>query len=96
MTNPLLKQDDLPLFAQIKPEHVAPALDEVLAENRKWLAERLQQTEEAPSWDNLLYPLDEKSNRMERMWSPVSHMNAVVNTEALRDAYNGCLPKLSE
>ncbi len=95
-TNPLLQQDDLPLFAQIKPEHVVPALEQVLVENRSWLAERLQQTDLTPSWDNLLYPLDEKNNWMERMWSPVSHMNAVVNTGAMRDAYNGCLPKLSE
>ena len=96
MSNPLLKQDDLPLFAQVKPEHVAPALDQILAENRRWLAERLQQTDEAPDWNNLLYPLDEKSNQLDRMWSPVSHMNAVVNTEAMRDVYNSCLPKLSD
>lgn len=96
MNNPLLEQSDLPAFAQINPDHVTPALEQILEQNRSWLAERLQQEGVVPSWDNLVYPLDERNNQLEQMWSPVSHMNAVVNTEALRDVYNACLPKLSE
>ncbi|MGB0845725.1 MAG: M3 family metallopeptidase [Thiolinea sp.] len=96
MDNPLVTNASLPAFAQIQPEHIAPALQEVLDENRQWLAERLLQKATAPSWENLVYPLDLKNDQLEKMWSPVSHMNAVVNTEALRDAYNECLPKLSE
>ncbi len=95
MDNPLLNPQGLPVFSQIKPEHVEPALDNVLAANRAWLAERLQQ-DITPDWGNLVYPLDECGNRLERSWSPVSHMNAVVNTSALREAYNLCLPKLSQ
>jgi oligopeptidase A len=48
------------------------------------------------TWNNLVTPLNEAGNRLERMWSPVSHMNAVVNTDELRKAYNANLPKLSD
>ncbi|PID49484.1 MAG: oligopeptidase A [Proteobacteria bacterium] len=95
MENPLLKTHGLPTFNKIKAAHVEPAVDQVLAENRAWLNERLKQTIQ-PTWQNLIYPIDEASNRLERVWSPVSHLNAVVNDEALRAAYNACLPKLSE
>lgn len=94
-TNPLLDHNDLPLFSRILPEHVEPALDQRLAENKALLARLLQQDTTAFSWDNLIYPLDEANNRLERSWSPVSHLNAVMNSEALRQAYNACLPKLS-
>ncbi|MEZ5536483.1 MAG: M3 family metallopeptidase [Thiolinea sp.] len=95
MTNPLLSPQRLPEFSKIKPEHIVPAVDRVLAENRQWLKERLAQDIE-PDWDNLMYPLNEQDNRLDRVWSPVSHLNAVMNTEALRSNYNACLPKLSE
>ena len=95
MHNPLLQQDGLPPFTAIQAEHVEPALDVVLKQNRQWLQERLSQNL-TPTWDNLIYPLDEAGNRLERAWSPVSHLNAVANTEALRTAYNACLPKLSD
>lgn len=95
MTNPLLATQGLPAFSQIKPEHITPAVDAVLTENRQWLSQRLEQAIE-PTWDNLLYPLNENDNRLDRVWSPVSHLNSVMNTEALRAEYNSCLPKLSE
>nr|CAA6830753.1 MAG: Oligopeptidase A (EC [uncultured Thiotrichaceae bacterium] len=95
MTNPLLSEQGLPTFSQVKPKHITPAVDTILTENRQWLAERLKQKIE-PTWDNLLYPLNENDNRLDRMWSPVSHLNAVMNTEELRSEYNSCLPKLSE
>jgi oligopeptidase A len=95
MSNPLLAVDRLPSFSAIQAEHVEPALDQVLDENRQWLTQRLQETVQ-PSWDNLIYPLDEAGDRLERVWSPVSHLNAVANTESLRMAYNACLPKLSD
>ena len=95
MDNPLLQQQGLPVFSAIQPEHVEPALDHVLKTNQAWLEQRLQQGIE-PTWDNLIYPLDEAGDWLERVWSPVSHMNAVVNSEALREAYNACLPRLSQ
>lgn len=95
MTNPLLEQQPLPAFSAVKPEHIIPAVDTLLAENRQWLQERLAEKIE-PNWENLLYPLNEMDNRLDRMWSPVSHLNAVMNTDELRNNYNACLPKLSE
>ena len=95
MSNPLLQQDGLPTFSQIAPEHVEPAIDYLLDNNRRRIADLLEQTEH-PSWQNLIEPIDLLEDRLERVWSPVSHMNSVVNSDALRDAYNACLPKLSD
>jgi len=95
MTNPLLAQNALPPFSSIKPEHVKPAIESLLTESRA-LVEQLLQQNSHYSWDNLIEPLDEMDNRINRTWSPVSHMNSVVNSKALREVYNECLPMLSE
>ena len=95
MTNPLLEQTGLPAFSQIKPEHVEPAIDHLLAENRRHIAELLD-TVQRPTWQNLVEPIEEWEDRLSRVWSPVSHLNSVMNSEALRAAYNACLPKLSD
>ncbi|OQX30532.1 MAG: oligopeptidase A [Candidatus Sedimenticola endophacoides] len=95
MENPLLNPEGLPAFSQILPEHVEPAIDRLLAESRT-LTERLLDQEQPFTWDNLIEPLDLMDDRISRAWSPVSHMNSVVNSDALRDAYNACLPKLSD
>ncbi|MFZ5593086.1 MAG: oligopeptidase A [Pseudomonadota bacterium] len=93
--NPLLETTVLPRFAHIRPEHVEPAIDQVLTENRARV-EALLAAGGPYTWDNLVQPLEEMGDRLGRVWSPVSHMNSVVNSEALRAAYNACLPKLSE
>ena len=49
-----------------------------------------------PTWDNLVSPIEESDDRLSRIWSPVSHMNSVVNSDELREAYESCLPLLSE
>ena len=95
MKNPLLEQEGLPAFSKIKPEHVEPAIDALLAENRAHI-ERLLEQVEAPTWETLVEPIEEWEDRLSRVWSPVQHMNSVVNSDALRAAYNACLPKLSE
>src|SRR5690606_16287468 len=95
MDNPLLEMTGLPPFSRIRPEHVEPAIDQVLAENRARIQELLEATT-TYTWDNLAQPLEDMADRLNRLWSPVSHMNAVVNTPELRAAYNACLPKLSE
>ena len=95
MSNPLLQMKGLPPFSTIKPEHVEPALDALLAENRQHLKSILENN--GPfNWNNLVAPIEEMEYRLGRVWSPVSHMNSVVNSDELRDAYNACLPKLSE
>ena len=95
MHNPLLQQTGLPAFSQIKPEHVEPAINQLLAANRQRIATLLD-TVEAASWDNLVEPIEEYEDRLGRAWSPVSHLNSVLNSDALRAAYNACLPKLSD
>ena len=95
MSNPLLEMEGLPPFRHILPQHVEPAIDAVLAENRAILKTVLEQDKPC-SWDALVQPLEEMEDRLSRIWSPVSHMNSVVNSEPLRKAYNACLPKLSD
>ena len=95
MSNPLLEMEGLPPFRHILPQHVEPAIDTVLGRNRSRLRELLEQ-EPPYTWENLVQPLEEMDDWLGRVWSPVSHMNAVVNTESLREAYNACLPKLSD
>ncbi|MGM0594543.1 MAG: oligopeptidase A [Pseudomonadota bacterium] len=94
MQNPMLQMDDLPPFEAIKPEHVEPAIDAVLAENRAEVARLLEGGDY--SWAGLVEPLEALDDRLSRIWSPVSHMNSVVNSPELRDAYEACLPKLSD
>jgi len=91
--NPLLAPEPLPPFPDIRPEHVEPAISTLLAENRARIGEleRLQE----PSFTTLVEPLEDLQHRLARVWSPVSHLNAVLNSEALRAAYNACLPLLS-
>ncbi len=93
--NPLLQMDDLPPFNAIRPEHVEAAIDSVLAENRAEV-EQLLKAEGGYRWNNLVAPLEALDDRLSRLWSPVSHMNSVVNNPELREAYEACLPKLSD
>ncbi|MCG5515462.1 MULTISPECIES: oligopeptidase A [unclassified Ectothiorhodospira] len=95
MNNPLLQMSGLPPFPEILPEHVEPAVDQVLAENREAMNALLDQSEPF-TWDNFIHPLALLEDRLNRIWSPVRHMNSVVNSESLRQAYNACLPKLSD
>jgi oligopeptidase A len=93
--NPLLNQTDLPHFSQIKPEHIEPAIDELLANARKVVTNCLN-ANSIYTWKNLIDPIETAEDRLNKTWSPVSHLNAVMNNDALRDAYNACLPKLSD
>ncbi len=95
-TNPLLQDFDLPPYSLIKPEHVEPAIDQIIADNRAAIAALLETQQSNPSWSGLVLALDELNARLGRAWSPVSHLNAVCNSAELRAAYEACLPKLSE
>ena len=95
MSNPLLTFTDLPLFSQIKPEHIQPAVEQAIADCRAKVEEVLA-SDAAPSWESIIIPLAETDDRLSRIWSPVSHLNSVQNSEALREAYEACLPALSE
>ncbi|MGF1901807.1 oligopeptidase A [Aliivibrio sifiae] len=95
MSNPLLTFTDLPLFSQIKPEHIQPAVEQAIADCRAKVEDVLA-SDAAPSWESIIIPLAETDDRLSRIWSPVSHLNSVQNSEALREAYEACLPALSE
>ncbi|AFJ02647.1 Oligopeptidase A [Methylophaga frappieri] len=95
MSNPLLNQDFLPPFSAIKPEHVEPALDAALASARDLVKTTLQNIDK-PTWETLVVPMEELDVMIDTVWSPVSHLNSVMNSEDLRKAYNACLPKLSD
>ncbi len=95
MSNPLLTFTDLPPFSQIKPEHIKPAVEQAIADCRAKIDEVLQDNAH-PTWDSVIAPIEEADDRLSRIWSPVGHMNSVVNSEELREAYESCLPILSE
>jgi oligopeptidase A len=95
MTNPLLENPGLPAFTRIRPEHVEPAIDTCLADCRAEIA-RLTAEIDVPTWESFVEPLDEIDDRLSRAWSPVGHLNGVLNSDTLRAAYNACLPKLSD
>ncbi len=92
--NPLLDFSGLPRFAEIKPEHVSPAIEQLLAENRA-LITRLLADESLPTWEGFVRPMEDANERLSRAWGPVGHLNAVMNSPELRDAYNSTLPKIT-
>ena len=95
MTNPLLENNALPAFSEIKPEYVEPALNLVL-EQAKQTVEALLTNQQQPTWQSLVLPMEALDASIDKVWSPVSHLNSVMNSDALRVAYNACLPKLSQ
>ena len=95
MADPLLESEGLPPFSRIRPEPIEPAIDALLATCRERI-EALTHHLDSPTWEGFVEPLEEIKDRLDRAWSPVHHLNAVMNNEALRTAYNACLPKISE
>ena len=91
--NPLLDFSGLPRFAEIRPEHVAPAIDQLLAQGRRTIA---AVTHAAPAWDAFVAPLEDANESIGRAWGQVSHLHAVLDSPELREAYNANLPKLTE
>jgi len=97
MNNPLLDMAGLPAFSRIQARDIEPAIDSLLAENRKQIDQLLADSDsDNVSWDKLIAPLEDMEDRLSRAWSPVSHLNSVMNSDELRAAYNACLPKLSD
>ncbi len=95
MTNPLLEKRPLPPFHAIAAQHVEPAILELISVNLKTIDELVASISN-PTWDNLIEPIEELEDNLSKAWSPVGHLNGVLNTAELRNAYNNCLPKLSE
>ena len=91
--NPLLDFGGLPRFPELKPEHVAPALDELLAEGR---AATRRALEAGATWDAFVAPLEDANERIGRAWGQVSHLHAVLDSPELRAAYNANLPRVTQ
>lgn len=97
MNNPLINLQTLPPFSQIKPAHMAEAVKDIIERSRNNINTLIDQlTPETITWDNFSLPIEQWGDELDRAWSPVSHMNAVVNSDKIRQAYNACLPLLSE
>lgn len=95
MSNPLLETDALPRFDELRPEHVKPALEELIAAHRRKL-DCLLADPSARDFGSLINPLEEMSHELSRVWSPVSHLQSVLEDPAWREAYNASLPLLTE
>ncbi|MGI9275874.1 MAG: oligopeptidase A [Endozoicomonas sp.] len=95
MSNPLLETCELPPFSRITPGHVQPAVETIIRDNEAAVSELLSEGK-SYNWKSLQETMDALDDRLSQAWSPVGHMNAVVNSDELRDAYNACLPILSE
>jgi oligopeptidase A len=95
MTNPLLDFSDLPLFDRIQPDHVAPAVDELLAKADAAL-EEVTAADFPATWAGIARVLDVATENLGRAWGAVSHLNSVADTPELRAAYNAALPRVTE
>lgn len=89
-----MSHTDLPRFSEIKPEHIVEQVKSLIEKCKSTIEEQLKQ--DHFTWENLITPIDEVEDELNKYWSPVSHMNSVVNTDELREAHDACLPLLSE
>jgi oligopeptidase A len=92
--NPLLDFSGLPRFADIQVEHVTPAVDTLIAECRA-VIEKISADATPATWRDFIEPLESANERLNRAWGQVGHLNAVMNSPALREVYNANLPKLT-
>ena len=95
MTNPILYRESLPLFNEIKSSHVSPAIESILKEANS-LIYSLKEMSVSISWENFVEPIEIISEKISRAWGQIEHLNAVVNSDDLRKAYNDNLTKLTE
>jgi oligopeptidase A len=93
--NPLLDFSTLPRFGAVRAEHIEPAIDALIADARRTV-ERLATLDIVPGWENFVEPLDDANEKLARAWAQASHLNAVMNTPELREAYNRALPKVTQ
>ena len=94
LQNPLLEKADLPAFSKITADVIRPAIEAILQQNRQQINHLVEN--KSASWDELIKPISLLEDRLSKAWSPVRHLNSVKSSDPLREAYNGCLPLLSE
>jgi oligopeptidase A len=91
--NPLVDFSGLPRFADIKPDHVTPAVDQLLADGRATIQAAMKAK---PTWDDFVAPMEDANERIGRAWGQVAHLHAVMDNPALREVYNANLPKITQ
>src|SRR5580765_2273573 len=91
--NPLLDFSGLPRFGELKPEHVAPAIDALLGEGRAAIEHVLTTPND---WDSFVAPLEDANERIGRAGGQIAHLHAVLDSPELREAYNANLPKITQ
>ncbi len=94
MMNPLLDFSALPRFSEIKPEHVNPAVEQLISEASAAIIQI--EKSESVSWQTIVEPLQDATERLGRAWGAVAHLNAVISSPELRDAHNAALPKITQ
>ena len=94
MSNPLLQTHPLPPFSAIKAEHVLPAIETIIAENEAALRDQLANLRDV-TWQTLVQPIEDREDRLSQAWAPISHLNGVMNSGPLREAYTQALALLS-
>ena len=91
--NPLVDFSGLPRFGELRPDHVTPAVDQLLADGRS----TIERVTAAPvAWDAFVAPLEDANERIGRAWGQVAHLHAVLDSPELREAYNANLPKVTQ
>jgi oligopeptidase A len=93
--NPLLDFSGLPRYGDIRPEHVTPAVEQLLRENRALVA-RLTAGDTPPTWADFVQPLEDANERLSRAWGQVSHLHSVLDSPELREVYNANLPRITQ
>jgi oligopeptidase A len=85
--------ETLPKFSQIEPQNIVASVEQAIQRCKETIEQVLKQ--EQYDWENLIAPIDQVDDQLSRLWSPISHMNSVVSSDALREAHDACLPLLS-
>jgi len=91
----LTKTDGLPFFSELKIDEIEPTIKQTIADNKALIEQKLAELD-VYTWDNFVAVLDEANDHLGKMWSPISHMNAVVSNDQLRAAHDACLGLFSE
>ena len=97
MSNPLLNLTSLPPFKKIEPSHMVEAIEAIIKDSKAAINELTDTLKpDSITWDNFVKRLEDINDRLDRAWSPISHLNSVANSDEVREAYNACLPLLSD
>lgn len=93
VNNPLLDFSGLPRYAEVRPEHITPALDVLLEASRAAVSVAAQI--DKPSWENFVEPMEDALEKLGRAWGIAGHLESVVNSPELREAYNSNIARIS-